>query len=178
MDVPRPSDAAGVSFVVRGEKRRAAVSQSVHIDGKVRASAPYAGDEDARDVGHRVRYADEGVAAFRRDIVGDDIGDIVWCMDDISERFHLMISDTWFEERDGLAGWLRTLGERWGRNGVELLCIEDPRGRMYPVYAAEASDVPGILQQAGRAGITIFPVRELGESAGESDMDVDFSELV
>ena len=109
---------------------------------------------------------------------GDDIGDIVWCMDDISERFHLMISDTWFEERDGLAGWLRTLGERWGRNGVELLCIEDPRGRMYPVYAAEASDVPGILQQAGRAGITIFPVRELGESAGESDMDVDFSELV
>ena len=107
----------------------------------------------------------------------DDVGDILWCMDDIAEYYHLMISEHWFSQEDDMSGWLATLGERWARNGVALLCIEDPKGKMYPVYAAASEDVPQILEQASRAGIAIYDVRELRDIDALDDR-IDFSEIL
>ncbi len=105
----------------------------------------------------------------------DDVGDIVWCLDDISEYYHLMISESWFSDEDGLLGWFRTLSERWGRNGVAVLCIEDPKGRMYPIYAVEYTAVPAILEQAKKADIPICRVEDLKESDEKEEPPIDFS---
>ena len=34
----------------------------------------------------------------------DDIGDIVWCLDDIADHYHLLLSSSWFSESDGMIG--------------------------------------------------------------------------
>ena len=100
----------------------------------------------------------------------DDVGDIVYCMDDIAEHFHLLISDSWLAGAADIAGCLRKLGERWGRNGVNLLWIEDPKHRMFPVYAVEAEAVPAILAQAAKADI---PMREVSEMPDEDEDEED-----
>ena len=101
----------------------------------------------------------------------DDVGDILWCMDDIAEHFHLLISDSWFSGEADIAGCLRKLGDRWGRNGVKLLWIEDPKRRMYPVYAVEAEAVPAILAQAAKADIPMHDVSELTDEDDEDEED-------
>lgn len=105
---------------------------------------------------------------------GDDIGDIVWCLDDIAEHYHLLLSDSWFPEGGEITGWLKILGERWGRNGVRLLYIEDPKGKVFPVYAAAEDKVPAILDQAAKAGIAICGIEELEEEE-EDDEAIDWS---
>ncbi len=108
---------------------------------------------------------------------GDDIGDIIWCLDDIAEHYHLLLSANWFSESDGMEGWLRTLGERWGRNGVRILYIEDPRGRIMPIYAAREEDAPAFLAKAAQAGIAMCGIEDLDEAEEEDDesTDIDWS---
>lgn len=117
---------------------------------------------------HFIEFLIQDGSAMGFDL-NDDIGDIVSCMDDIAEHFHLLISDSWFSEEDGLIGSLRKLGDRWGRNGVRLLWLEDPKGRMYPVYAVTEEEVPAILEQAGRAGIPVCDVSEMTDEEDEDD---------
>lgn len=106
---------------------------------------------------------------------GDDVGDIVWCMDDIAEHYHLLISANWFSEEDDMTGWLRTLGEHWGRNGVRILYIEDPRGRIHPIYAAPEEAAPAILKKAAETGIAMYGVEELSETEEEDNEAIDWS---
>lgn len=100
---------------------------------------------------------------------GDDIGDIVECLDDIAEHFHLLLSGSWFSEEDGLTGWLKALGERWGRNGVRVLYIEDPKEKVLPIYVVEEGKVSAILAQAQKAEIPICGVEELDDDADEEE---------
>ena len=105
----------------------------------------------------------------------DDVGDILWCMDDIAEHFHLLLSDSWFSGEKDIAGCLRKLGERWGRNGVNLLWIEDPKRRMSPVYAAEKEAVPAILAQAAKADIPMHDVSELTDEDDDEEDEIDWT---
>ena len=105
----------------------------------------------------------------------DDVGDIVYCMDDIAEHFHLLISDSWLAGAADIAGCLRKLGERWGRNGVNLLWIEDPKHRMFPVYAVEAEVVPAILAQAAKADIPMRDVSEMPDEDEDEEDEIDWT---
>ena len=100
---------------------------------------------------------------------GDDVGDILWCLDDISEHYHLLLSANWFSQEDDMTGWLKTLGERWGRNGVRILYIEDPRERILPIYAAPEEAAPAILEKAARAGIAMCGIEELADTEEEDE---------
>ena len=117
---------------------------------------------------HFIEFLIQDGSAMGFDL-NDDIGDIVSCMDDIAEHFHLLISYSWFSEEDGLVGSLKKLGERWGRNGVKLLWLEDPKGSTYPVYAVSEEEVPAILEQARIAGIPVCDVSEMTDDDEEED---------
>ena len=123
---------------------------------------------------HFIEFLIQDGSAMGFDL-NDDIGDIVACMDDIAEHFHLLISDSWFSEEDGLIGSLKKLGERWGRNGVRLLWLPDPKGRVYPVYAVYEEEVPAILDQALRAGILVCDVAEMTDEEEDEDAALDWS---
>ena len=98
---------------------------------------------------HFIEFLIQDGSAMGFDL-NDDIGDIVSCMDDIAEHFHLLISYR-------------------GRNGVKLLWLEDPKGRTYPVYAVSEEEVPAILEQARIAGIPVCDVSEMTDDDEEED---------
>lgn len=109
----------------------------------------------------------------------DDVGDLVWCLEDIAEFRHLLISDSWFRQEAGLIEWLQVLHQHWSDSGFSVLTIPDPKERILPIFTCPNEDVEKVLEKAGRAGIEMYRIEELADE-GEETAEADWmaSELI
>lgn len=109
----------------------------------------------------------------------DDVGDLVWCLEDIAEYRHLLISSNWFEQEAGLIGWLQTLHQHWSGSGISVLTIPDPKEKIVPIFTCPNEEVGTVLEKARKAGIEVYPVAEL-DNGEEEDEGLDWvaSELI
>lgn len=109
----------------------------------------------------------------------DDVGDLVWCLEDIAEYRHLLISSSWFEQEAGLNGWLQTLHQHWSGSGFSVLTIPDPKEKIVPIFTVPNEEVEKVLEKARRAGIEVYSVADLDDGQeDEGGLDWSASELI
>lgn len=99
----------------------------------------------------------------------DDIGDLVWCLEDIAEFRHLLISDSWFKQGAGLINWLQILHQHWSNSGFSVLTIPDPKERILPIFTCPNEEVEDVLKKAEQAGIEMYRIEELADGEQEGD---------
>lgn len=104
----------------------------------------------------------------------DDVGDLVWCLEDLADYRHLLISSSWFEQEAGLIGWLQTLHQHWSGSGYSVLTIPDPKEKIVPIFTVPNEEVENVLKKARRAGIEVYPVADL-DSGEEDEGGLDWS---
>lgn len=98
----------------------------------------------------------------------DDVGDLVWCLEDIAAFRHLLISDSWFKQEAGLIDWLQVLHQHWSGSGYSVLTIPDPKEKILPIFTCANEDVEKVLEKAARAGIEVYRIEELADDGQES----------